>query len=564
MLKLLKFANALRGKMESAKLDRAAAQPQLAQNRLLSETLRKNVLTVFGKAHNFTAIKSVKDFQRQIPLRDYEDFRPFINRLIKGEKSVLTAENPFMFTLTSGTTDEPKYIPVNREAQTRSAALMRQWLFRAESDHRGLTAHSSVGIVSQAVEGYTAGGLPFGSTSGVIYQNIPSVVRRAYAVPYAVSEIADYDRRYFVLARFALGARVSLIATPNPSTLLRLAEVCRKDSEQLIRAIHDGTLGIELPEHSKVYEQLAESLKPNPPRARRLAQIIGEKGFLQLADCWGDLKMIGCWLGGSVGLQAAKLAEIFGAAPLRDLGYLASEGHFTLPAADANPAGMLALENNFYEFVPESEIESAAPTVLTAEELEDGKRYAVVLTTAAGLYRYKINDIIEVSGFCRRTPLISFVRKTGEAANITGEKMHANHLVSVFEKIGREFNLPIEQFRAVPNFDECRYEIFLELKTESSTAHLRRILDEIDARLQIVNLEYAQKRRSKRLHAPTLSIMKRGWANAGLRRHLADGKRDTQYKPTILARQKDSFDESFISAVIEHEAPSAALEKLFV
>src|SRR5688572_12390094 len=187
MLKLLKFAHQLRGKFESQILDKATAEPEKTQRRLLLRLLEKNTESQFGALHKFSEIRSENDFRKQIPIRDYEDFRPFINRIIKGEQSVLTKENPFMFTMTSGTTDEPKYIPVTRESQANNASLMRQWICRAERAHEGLTSQPVVGMVSRAVEGLTDSGLPYGSASGLIYKNIPWFIRRAYAVPYAVS-----------------------------------------------------------------------------------------------------------------------------------------------------------------------------------------------------------------------------------------------------------------------------------------------------------------------------------------------------------------------------------------
>jgi hypothetical protein len=561
MLRLLKLAHQLGGKIESAALDKAAAEPAKTQQQFLLHLLRKNAGSFFGKMHNFEQIHSETDYRRQVPVRDYEDFRPFINRIIKGEQSVLTKENPFMFTMTSGTTSEPKYVPVTRESQAYNSSLMRQWLYRAECDHRRLTAQASVGIVSRAVEGLTAAGLPFGSASGVIYKNIPWFIRRAYAIPYLVSEIEDYDERYFVLARFALASRVSFIATPNPSTLLRLAQVCADNQENLIRAIGDGTLGLAAPKQSEICSKLAAMLKPSLPRARALAHIAAKKGFLHLAHCWPDLRLVGCWLGGSVGAQADKLADFYGDVPLRDLGFMASEGHITLPFEDGTPSGILALRQNYYEFIPEVEADSAQPTFLSSDELESGRRYSILLTNAAGLYRYRLNDIIEVTDFYHRAPVIAFVRKAGEMANITGEKMHANHLLEAIDFVRRKFNLKIQQARAAPNFALSRYEIYLELEEEFSPGEL---LPEIDRALQRANIEYEQKRKSRRLAAPVLHLMKSGWSDKCLRRHIAAGKRDTQYKPQILCPQPPAEDAPFILRTVEMETLRASVARVFL
>jgi GH3 auxin-responsive promoter len=552
MPELLKTTIRLRGKISSLALDRAASEPEAAQRDVLLKAVQRNADSIFGREHGFASIRSETDYRRQVAIGEFEDFRPYVKRIIAGEKSVLTKAQPFMLTMTSGTTGEPKYIPVTRESQARNSSLMRQWLYRALVDHPRFLDHASVGVVSRAVEGHTPSGLPYGSASGLIYKNIPWLIRRAYAIPYLVSELYDYDQRYFVIARFALAARVSFIATPNPSTLMRLAALSVEHQEKLIRAIHDGALGIDAAGQPEVYSGLTARLRPDRERARALRQIVERDGHLRLADCWPDLKLIGCWTGGSVIAQARKLSDHFGGVPIRDLGYLASEGRITVPYRDETPSGILALHSNYYEFIPEEDADSAQPPVLSSHEIEEGRRYSILLTTAAGLYRYQINDIVEVTGFYGRAPLLAFVRKGGEMANITGEKMHVNHFITAVDEVRRRFNLAVEQFRATPDVAKSRYEIYLELETPVKPEMLRdEVLPELDRALARVNVEYDQKRQSKRLAAPCLHLMRKGWAEAALRRHVATGKRDTQYKWRILCPEQSAEDAQAILSTIE-------------
>ena len=215
-------------------------------------------------------------------------------------------------------------------------------------------------IVSPAVEGRTATGLPIGALSGLLQRGLPSSVQRAQAVPYAAHLIADCEARAFVLLRLALAHPVSVIGTPNPTTLIRLAEVARQHGEGLLRAIHDGTLGIPWPAiHEEpdwnapaVQRALAARLAPDPDRARMLATAARQGGALRLRNTWPELALIGCWLGGHAGHHARRLPADYGAVPLRDLGLVASEGRLTLPLADGTAAGVLALDAGFYEFIP--------------------------------------------------------------------------------------------------------------------------------------------------------------------------------------------------------------------
>ena len=236
---------------------------------------------------------------------------------------------------------------------------------------------------------------------------------------------------------------------------------------------------------------------------------------------------------------------------------MASEGHFTVPCDDQTPRGTLALNSNYYEFIPIEQTEYSQPDVLSSHELDEGQRYSIVLTTASGLYRYRINDIVEVAGHYKRAPLLAFVRKEGEMANISGEKLHANQLLLAVEQVRRKFDLAVEQFRVTPDYQASRYEIFLELNNDASRSELQEFLMEVDSALARFNIEYAQKRASRRLSAPCLHIMSRGWADRAHRQMIEAGKRDTQYKWPILLLERNPADEDSIICSIEAESHSA-------
>lgn len=558
---LLQTVVRMRGYLLSRKLDRASNRPDVAQKTFLRDLLKANAATVFGKEHGFADVRSETDYRRQIPIRDYEDFRSYVNQIIAGEKNVLTADSPCMLNLTSGTTGEPKYIPVTRTSLRQASHFSIEWIYRALKNHPTCLDHSFVGIVSRAVEGETASGIKFGSASGMLYKSIPSPIRSAYAVPYMVSEIHDYNKRYFIAARLALAKRVSYIGTPNPSTLIRLAETATRNTEAILRAIHDGTLGVDISNQLDVETCLARSLKPDPKRAKNLDKIVERRGELRLPDCWPDLCLIGCWLGGSVGTQARKLASYYGEVPMRDLGFLASEGHFTLPFQDQNPSGILSLNNNYYEFIPEKDLDSTNPIVLSSNELEEGTNYGVLLTTPGGFYRYDINDIVQVTGFFRNTPLLMFIRKGRDMTNITGEKMHVNHLLLALEKVKRLYDLSlVEQFRIVANIEWQRYEIYIELKENISHDILRdQVIPEIDLALAQVNVEYAEKRRSQRLILPCLHLMPCGWGESELKNSSHVNRKDAQYKWRILCPESRLEDSKAVLHTITCEDPHKSL-----
>jgi len=539
---LLTSVATLYGWRQAKELDRAASNPEAAQKKLLMRIISQNSDTVFGREHGFNQIKTFSDYSSAVPIREFEEFRLYINRIVKGEMSVLTAEFPTMFTLTSGTTGEPKYIPVTPTSEKLSSNLMKQWLYRILPSHPQCLSGGIVGIVSPAIEGYTPSGIPYGSVSGRIYQQIHSMIRRSYAIPYPVFELKDYDQRYLAIARFALARQISFLSTPNPTTLLRLAEVGTAQKEGIIRAIYDGSLGFNSSEQPEIVSQLQQHIRPQKQRAIELEKIATTTDALLPKDCWRQLRLIGCWLGGSVGIHAQKLALYYGNVDIRDLGYLSSEARITIPYQDNTPSGILGLTLNYCEFIPEEELDTPDPPIFLSHQLELGKRYSILLTTTAGLYRYQIYDIVEVTGFYGGTPLLAFVRKSKDMTNITGEKIHVNHLLKAMEAVEKEFNLAIVTYRFVPIPEELRYHLLLELLESPPDSVMEQLILAIDAELAKINCEYAQKRQSKRLNLPCLHIMRNGWSETQMRREMNNGRTSTQYKWKVLCEKLPKSD----------------------
>ena len=527
-----------RGRPLAAQLEKAALQPAQAQQKLLQEFLTRHKDTAFGKDHGFSQIRTPEDYRQALSIHDYEVLRPYVQRMMEGEANVLVSDPVEMFTLTSGTTGQPKYIPVTAFSEARNAALMRQWLYRLLQEHPRCFDQGILGIVSPAVEGYTPSGIPCGSLTGRIYQELPRLMRRAYAVPYAVFEIKDYDARYWAIARFALAKELSFICTPNPSTLLRLASIVEANAEAMIRAIHDGDLGIHLAASQLApnwLKQLSSQLKPQPKRAQALEKVLAAHGQLKPKDCWPTLKLIGCWTGGSVGIQAQRLTESYGPVPQRDVGYWASEARVTLPIQDHTPSGILDLTLNYCEFIPEAALDDPSPPIYLSHELEVGQRYSILLTTPGGLYRYNIHDIVEVTGFYQQAPLLAFVRKGKDMSSLTGEKLHVDQLLQAVEQVQRRWDMVLGSWQWVADVETMGYRFYTEgLETKEDTWIEQVLLPSLDQALAKLNGEYAQKLASRRLQPLCCHRMAAGWAEALKEDAIAQGGRDVQYKWKVL------------------------------
>lgn len=531
--------------------------PGEAQKEFLLRLIKKNENTQYGKKYAFSSIASEKDFRNKLPVVEYSDIEHYIDNIKMGGQNVLTSEPIFMFNMTSGTTANPKYIPITRQGQKRTGCLMRQWLSHALCDHPSLLDKCFLSITGAAVEGRSGGGIPYGSASGMINSTLPAMLLSSLAVPANVSEIADYDNRYYVLARLAYGKSVSLIATPNPLTLVKLAETAIGHQEEIIRSIHNGWLSDSLKSkqsciNAGIPEALSSKLKPDSARAAFLEKMLEKAGRLLPIDCWPDLTLIACWLGGSIGFHTGSLVKYYGSVVLRDVGYMASEGCITLPLQDATPCGVLALQNNYYEFIPEAQLDSKHPDILTACELEAGNCYKILLTNENGLYRYDINDIVRVEDLYHETPVISFLRKSGNILNIAGEKLHLNHCLSALDSLQSKFSLDIHQFRIVPDLTSLRYEFYIDIRSKvpEESRHMG-LLMALDAFLCSNNIEYDSRRKSKRLNLPCIHLMDSSWEDEIRKEHAQFRQRDVQYKWLQFSMEKINADRKHIKQTIQ-------------
>jgi hypothetical protein len=534
-----------------ARWDALTAKPRETQNQLLLDVLHRNRGTRFGRDHHFDRIRSLNDYRSRVEIGDYERLRPYVERAKHGEPNALTEEPVLMFTMTSGSTGEPKLIPVTKTALDNHRKLTRLWYYRAYVDYPGFLSGKLLGVVSPAIEGRTSAGIPFGAASGLIYQSTPRWIQNAYVVPYAVSEIKDFEAKYYLIMRLALECEISFFGTPNPSTILRLVETADRCKDEIVRDIRDGAIAEHWNLPTKFRSELVRRLSKNPTRARQLENFVVQHGALRPREYWPQLQLIGCWKGGTVAIRLKEFDRWFaGGTPMRDLGYMASEAQMTLPVSDVGSAGILAVDKNFYEFIPESDIGSATPTILTCAELEQGKNYYLILTTLGGLYRYDINDVVRVAGFYKQTPLIEFVRKGRDVTNITGEKLHVDQVMQAMERAQSDAGIVVQHFRAFADMEKSRYAFLVEFDgLRPSQESLSRLLYGLDTRLHELNVEYAQKRESRRLGAPVLWVMSSGWFERKAGANLRRGARDVQFKAQLLSSTPE--DASEIMLVVE-------------
>ena len=210
-------------------------KPEEIQERVLRDIVRRNREARFGRDHRFESIRSLSDYRNQVPLADYERLRSYVELAKNGGSRALTAERVVLFTMTSGSTGEPKLIPITETSRENHRQLTRLWYYRALVDHPDLFNGKLLGVVSPAIEGQTPGGVPFGAASGLIYQSSPRWIQNAYAVPYEVADVKHPEAKYYLIMRLALEHDISFFGTPNPSTSLKLVECVYRHKQEMIK-----------------------------------------------------------------------------------------------------------------------------------------------------------------------------------------------------------------------------------------------------------------------------------------------------------------------------------------
>lgn len=534
-----------RGRGPARQLMHARKHPQAVQAATLERIVLRNRNTEFGRQHHFSGISGPEDFAHVVPVNDYEAFRPLVARMLQGERNVLCEEAPFMFGTTSGTTGQRKFVPINRSWTQALSRAMRLWLARATRRHPTLWSGRALSFVGAAVEGHVASGLPMGSVSGLTYTRVSRAVKQRYALPLGVSDLTDPETRYQVGARLMLEHSVSLAAIPNATTLLRLAEVGVARSETIVKAIADGDLGVNARnEHdAQVLKALAAECTPNLERARFLDAVRHRRGVLLPRDAWPNLTLIGCWLGGTAGVFAERLAAYYGDVPVRDLGLRATEATMTIALEDGVASGVPLLHDNYYEFLPLSESSHGHPRTLGVHELEVGQAYYILLTTPSGLYRYHISDVVEVVGRYHALPLIRFLHKGPDMLSLMGEKVHAQQLAQASANAQaalRDQSLqsaPVVRVCAIPDSARARYDLLIESDATSLTEFCSRV----DAELCQLNSEYQAKRESQRLGPMNPVRMRPGWGLRLQAHEVKKGARDSQYKWSFVRHQWDEL-----------------------
>jgi hypothetical protein len=450
----------------------ACAQPRATQLALLKRILERGAASAFGRAHGFEGLDSLAAFRRQVPVRGYDGFKPWIDRVAAGEGAVLTAEPVIAFEETGGSRSGRKLVPYTQASLQGFRSAVLPWLGDL-ADRRPATfagrAYVAISPAARAPRS-TAGGIPIGMPSEGAYlgEGLMAALESVLALAPEVAGILDIDCWRFVTLRSLLAAAdLSFVSVWSPTFLLSLIQALPALLEPLARSLHDGTIEGS-PIRSPVFA-------PDPERAR-LISAAAARDPIDTRRIWPQLCMVSAWADGASRPYAQRLREMFPHAQLQPKGLLATEGAVSIPWSGPNGA-VPALTSAFLEFIGDD------GRVLLCDELREGEGYRVVMTTPGGLYRYDLGDRLRCCAFDHGLPRLEFIGRAGVATDIVGEKLTEGFVADVLSRVGAQACLA-PRATATP---------FYELLVEAPRDNVRLLAASVEQRLR-ENPQYAYAR----------------------------------------------------------------------
>ncbi len=512
------------------------------QRDLLMERIARNADSRFGRDHHFREIRTPADFRKRVPIGDYNRHEPYIDQVRQGDVSALfgPGTDVLMFAMTSGTTNRPKTIPVTREALRDYREGWTIWGILAFDGHPDMIENGLrpiLQIASDWRESYTAAGIPCGAITGLTASMQNPLVRTTYCMPACASRIKDVESKYYVALRFSIARDLGTVIAANPSTILGMFRLGDRERETLIRDLHDGTIASKwaIPDEVRKHLRLRTRIR-RKGAARRLEAIVEETGRLLPRDYWPNLEFLSNWMGGTMRAYLRGYPEFFGDKPVRDVGLIASEGRMTIPIEDGTPAGILDVRHHYFEFIPEEQGDLEQPETVEAADLIEGRRYFIILTTAGGLYRYNIFDLVRCVGFHGKAPVVEFLNKGAHFSSLTGEKLSEHQVIAAVEAAQKDLGLRLRSYLLLPIWGEPpSYGLLAETSDLPENDAADRLAAAVEEQLRALNVEYASKRDTLRLGpVRTIRLRDGAWTEFQKRRLARSGGTVEQYKQPHL------------------------------
>ena len=468
------------------------------QQKQLSRLIDVSKQTEWGKKYDYKSIRNYETFQERIPIQQYDDVKPYVERMLQGEQGLIWPTPEKWFAKSSGTTnDKSKYLPVSKEI-----------LWRCH--YKG---------------GFDAVALYLGNNPSSNFFGRKGLILGGSHKPVALNQHAHCGDLSAVLLQ-QLNPLVNLVRVP-PKRIILMDEW-----ESKIKAIVENTWNKDLNSISGVPSWMLVLIKA----------LLERTGKESLTEVWPNLEV---FFHGGISFSPYR-AQYKALIPSDKMHYVetynASEGFFGIQSDLNDPSMLLTLDYGiFYEFIPMSEIEREQPTVLPLEAVATGVNYAMVITTCGGLWRYLIGDTIR---FTSTNPYKFIITgRTKHFINAFGEELMVDNADKGMARACELTGAKVKEYTAAPQFmlnaAQGKHQWFIEFeKMPSSLSEFARILD---STLQQLNSDYEAKRyRGMSLLPPEIIPAREGVFYEWLKEK---GKLGGQHKIPRLSNQRTHIDQ---------------------
>lgn len=466
------------------------------QEVLLLSLIKTAEKTLFGRSHQFENIKSIQDFQAQVQIADYEDLKPYIEKVKKGQRQILWTETPEYFAKTSGTTSGSKYIPISKEGMPYQVAAAQSAIFHyiAQKNNADFVGGKMI-FIQGSPELEEVNGIKTGRLSGIVAHHVPSYLQKNRLPSLETNLIEDWEEKVDAIVKETEKENMTLISGIPPWLIMYF--------EKLI-----------------------------------------ERNGKKITELFPNLQLI---ITGGVNYEPYrdKMNELLGKPVDTVQTFPASEGFFAFQD-DYQKEGLLLLTNHgiFYEFISLEEYGKPESERLTLKDIELHKDYALILTTNSGLWAYSIGDVVR---FISKDPYRIVVSgRTKHFTSAFGEHVIAFEVEEALKATVEKFLAQITEFHLAPQVNPTSglpyHEWFIEFEKEP--ADLEPFRNNLDAEMRKRNTYYDDLISGKILQPLMISSLKR---NAFQDYAKSEGKLGGQNKIPRLAndRKIGDFLESF-------------------
>jgi hypothetical protein len=528
---------------EARAFERDSQNVRRTQAAILERILRQNRETWFGRKHEFARIHRERDYQNAVPITTYSDYLDEMDRIAAGEHNVLTAQNVQLLEPTGGSTSGEKLIPYTPGLRRSFLQAVRAWIWDLYSKRPAVRSGRSYWSITPLAKTCrrTSAGIPIGFESDTHYLSRGErlLVERTVVTPPEVLKAPSVEAaRYATLFHLLRARDLSLISAWSPTFLTGLFRFLVEHKDRLVSDIAEGRITVDI---GGALECSRRQYAPSDERSKEIQQIFDRNSneYQWPTSLWPSLALVSCWADGPSLVHANNLRQYLGGIELQPKGLLATEAIVTIPLL-ACVAPALAIRSHFFEFLPVTTNAASQDTrPLLADELTEGNRYRVLVTTDGGLYRYDLHDEVEVHGYHNHVPLLRFVGKTSEFSDLVGEKLYASHVQVVLQRAFEKFHLnPIYAQLCASSSGIPGYAVKLCALEVANSPDLRsRLCAEIEGGLKS-NPGYKYAREMGQLYQLELELVDEIEANAiGIREtaeRISTGQRLGDVKPTSL------------------------------